>query len=94
MSVLTFMTMMILVLIMETDDDINDDTDDDTNDDTDGDADGGGRVNLYAIKVPSCCSWVPGPCGPCYLLLCGLAQKNVAYLKSYSVEIFPGQNIS
>ena len=58
----------------DTDDDTGDDSDDDTNDDIDDD-------NLYTIKVPGCCSWVPGPCGPWSLvvgpwslLLCGLAQ--------------------
>ena len=34
--------------------DSNDDTDDDTDDDD------GGRGHLYTIKVPGCCSWVPG----------------------------------
>ena len=47
----------------DTDDADNDtdDTDDDSNDDHDDDADDGGRGNLYTIKVPGCCSWVPGP---------------------------------
>ena len=44
----------------ENDDNTGNDTDEGTNDDTDD----GGRVNLYNIKVPGCCSWVPGPCGP------------------------------
>ena len=84
MRVLTFMTrmmilimtlMMILTTILRmiiTDDDTDDDTDD------------GGRGNLYTIKLPGCCSWVPGPCGPwslvfgpSFLLLCGLAQKSL-----------------
>ena len=43
------------------DDDTDDDTYHDTNDDTDNDTDDGGRGNLYTIKVPGCCSWVPGP---------------------------------
>ena len=50
--------------IHDYDDDIDDDTDDDTEDDTNNDAnddtDDGGRGHLYTIKVPSCCSWVPG----------------------------------
>ena len=29
--------------------------------DTDDDTDDGGREKMYTIKVPSCCSWVPGP---------------------------------
>ena len=38
----------------------NHDYDDDTHDDTDDDTDDGGRGNLYTIKVPGCCSWIPG----------------------------------
>ena len=53
---------------------IHHDTDDDTNDNTDDDTDDGGRRNLYTIKVPGCCSWVPGPWS---LVLCGLAQKRL-----------------
>ena len=48
----------------DTDGDTVEDTDDDTNDDTDDDTDDGGRGNLLTIKVPGCCFWVPGPCGP------------------------------
>ena len=42
------------------DDDTDDYTEDDANDDTKDDADDGGRGHLYTIKVPGCCSWVPG----------------------------------
>ena len=44
----------------DTDDDTDDDTDEDTNDDTDDNTEDGGRGNLYTVKVPGCCSWVPG----------------------------------
>ena len=44
----------------DTDDDTDEGTGDDTNDDTNDDTDDGGRRHLYVIKVPSCCSWVPG----------------------------------
>ena len=53
----TFTTMM--VLIMNTNDDTDNDTDDDTYDNTDDHTDDGGRGNLYTIKVPGFCSWVP-----------------------------------
>ena len=53
----------------DTDDDTDDDTYDDIKNDTDHDTDDGGRGDLYTIKVPSCCSWVPGPCGPWSLVL-------------------------
>ena len=46
-------------------------TDDGTDHDTDDDTDDGGRGNLYTIKVPSCCSWVPGSC-----CLSGCIPKN------------------
>ena len=45
----------------DTDHDTDDDSDDDTDDDTNDVTDDGGRGNLYSIKVPGCCSWVPGP---------------------------------
>ena len=44
----------------DTDDDTDDDTEDDTNDDTNDDTDDDGRGHPYTIKVPGCCSWVPG----------------------------------
>ena len=44
----------------DTDNDTDDDTEDDTHDDTNDDTDDGGRGHLYTIKVPGCCSWVPG----------------------------------
>ena len=44
----------------DTDDDTEDDTNEDTNDDNNDDTDDGGRGHLYTIKVPGCCSWVPG----------------------------------
>ena len=53
----------------DTDGDTDDDTYDNAHDDNDDDTDVGGRGNLYTIKVPSCCSWVPGPCGPWSLVL-------------------------
>ena len=37
------------------------DTDDDTDDDADDVTNDGGRGNLHTIKVPCCCSWLPGP---------------------------------
>ena len=43
----------------DTDDDTADGTEDD-HDDTDDDTDDGGPRHLYTIKVPGCCSWVPG----------------------------------
>ena len=54
-----------------TDDDTDDDTEDDTDDDTNDDTDDGGRGHLYTIKVPGCCSWVPGSC-----CLSGCIPKN------------------
>ena len=46
----------------DTDDDTDDDTEDDTNDDTNDDTDDGARGQLYIIKFPGWCSWVPGSC--------------------------------
>ena len=69
-----------------------DDTDDDTYADTDDDTDDGGRGNLYTMKVPGCCSWVPGP----WSLVLGLrslvlgpvwaGSKKFVYLESGSAE--------
>ena len=48
--------------IRDDDDDADGDTEDDTNDDAHDETDDGGRGHLCTIKVPSCCSWVPGSC--------------------------------